>query len=347
MPSPEIEYRLPWHEIHEEYRTWPLSEKVPLYVSMRGEWEKLHQVGGGKGIKIGVGDTGVDTIHRQSGGDLENVVKVFDVGYGTSDRHGHGTFTTSQIGARSQGQGMIGMAPDVELYHAKVLSDGGSGSDIAISKGIDALANAGCNIISLSLGGSYSDRIESACRSAREAGILVIASMGNSGTRGDGHPGNSVHTVGSVAIDFNYMLASFSSRSRMAIAANFGVRVTGLLPGGKSGSMSGTSMSCPNEAGVWANVQSAELKKFGEIRTKTLDDVLSLVKDSKHMRDLGPNGHDVGYGYGYVEIWKVLETVLADEPQPPPPPTDDPFDGALVHFENAVGLYGPYRLAKK
>ena len=244
------DYRLPWHEIHEEYTVWPLAESVPRYVEMRGDWKQLHEwTGGGVGIKVGVGDTGVDIAHRRAGGDLANVVDIFDVGYGTADRQGHGTFTTSQIGARSNGDGMVGMAPNVEIYHAKVLGDGGSGSSRAIAKGIDRMAEAGCSIISLSLGGGYSDDIERACREARQAGILVIASMGNSGNRGSGHPGNSEHTLGSTAIDYDFNLASFSSRSTMATACNFGVQVYGALPNGRYGRMSGTSMSCPNEAG--------------------------------------------------------------------------------------------------
>lgn len=351
--SKEIEYRLPWHEIHEEFDVWPFAaERVPEYVKLRGEWEKLHELtGGGKGIKVGVGDTGVDTVHRRSGGDLENVTKVHDVGYGTNDSHGHGTFVSSQVGAKSQGSGMVGMAPNVEIEHSKVLSDGGSGSSRAIARGIDKLVESGCSIVSLSLGGGYSDDIERSCKRARESGVLVIASMGNSGNRGDGHPGNSSNTIGSVAIDYNWNLASFSSRSNMATAANFGVRVHGALPNGRYGSMSGTSMSCPNEAGLWALVQSAELKKYGEIRTKTLDDVLSLVKKPSLMRDLGPDGHDRGYGYGYIEIWKVLDYVLADDPDNPDPtdptPVTDPYDGATAHFEKEGALYGPYRLTKE
>lgn len=343
----EIECRLPWHEIHEQYDSWPLAENVPEYVRVRGDWEQLHEMtGGGEGIKVGIGDTGVDRGHRRSGGDLSNVVEIFDVGYGTNDTHGHGTFTTSQICARSQGSGMVGMAPNVTAYHAKVLSDGGSGSSLRIARGVDNLVEAGCSIVSLSLGGGYSDDIEKSCREARVAGVIVIASMGNSGERGDGHPGNSENTVGSVAIDYNFNLARFSSRSTMATAANFGVQVYGAMPNGRYSRMSGTSMSAPNEAGGIALIQSAELKKFGQIRTRTLDDYMSLVRNASLMRDLGPDGHDRGYGYGFLELRRAIEFVLQDDTPPPPPPAGDPYDNAVVHFENDQGLYGPYRLTK-
>jgi len=344
------EYRLPWHEIHEVFDRWPLAETVPRYVQMRGEWEELHSTyGAGEGIKVGIGDTGVDRTHMESGGDLAGTT-VFDVGYGKYDAHSHGTFTTSQVGARGQGSGMIGMAPKATLFHAKVLSDGGSGSSDKIARGIDELVDAGCTIVSLSLGGGYSDSIERACKRATDAGVIVIASLGNSGERGDGHPGNSEWTVGSAAIDYEFMLASFSSRSNRAECSDFGVQVYGAVTGGRYGRMSGTSMSCPNTAGCVTLIQGAELKKYGEIRTNSLEKIKAIIRTPELMRDLGPNGHDRGYGYGYMELRKILDHVLkdgGDPPLPPTPPGEDPFNGKTVHIQNSSGLWGPYELTLK
>ena len=335
--QPEGRHGLPFYEIHEVFEHWPLAEHVPKYVSMRGEWERLHrETGAGEGVKVGVGDTGVDDTHMQPGGDLEGVVR-HDVGYGKSDTHSHGTFCTGQIGANGQGSGMIGLAPKAEMHHAKVMTNG-SGSSTVIAKGIDRLAEVGCNIISLSLGGGYSQRIEDACKAATKAGVIIFASLGNSGERGAGHPGTSIYTIGSAAIDFNYRLANFSSRSKLAVTANFGVQVYGPVLRGRHGRMSGTSMSCPNDAGITALIQSAELKKYGHVRTKTFDDLMELVTNKDLMRDLGPNGHDRGYGYGYMEIWKILDFVLKDEGDKPPPAGENPFAGDVeMDFQSPDG----------
>lgn len=306
------------------YDSLPMSETTDKFNTLRN-YKVLHETtGGGKGIKIGVGDTGVDRVHLN--GDLKGcIAKDFtNSRNGFYDVHSHGTHTTGHIGARGDGQGFIGLAPNAGLYHAKVLGDSGSGSTRGIANGIRWMAEEGCKIINLSLGGGYSADIEAACRDALSAGVLVFASMGNSGMRGGGHPGTSRYTFGITALDYNKRVASFSSRDDAAKYAGYGVQVLSLVTNGRLGRMSGTSMSCPDQCGVAGNILSYMLK-LGLPLPKTMEEYEAIVRVG--IEDLGTPGKDREYGLGFIDIWKVINHLKEQAPNPEPPidpPPEEP-----------------------
>jgi subtilisin family serine protease len=114
------------------------------------------------------------------------------------DQNGHGTHVTSTILGYSLGQTPInGVAPNVTIIPVKVLNQNGSGWSSVISMGITYIANLKKGpladypvVINMSLGGSALDPIEKeAIDYAIEAGVIIVASAGNNGTRGMGYPG--------------------------------------------------------------------------------------------------------------------------------------------------------------
>lgn len=251
------------------------------------------------------------------------------------------THVTCHIGAKADGQGIEGIASDCGMYHAKVLGDNGSGSSIGIAQGIDWMVAQGCKIINLSLGGGFSQQIENACKRASEAGVLVFAALGNDGTRGDGHPGNSKYTIGIAAVDYNKRLANFSSRSSQAIFAGYGVQVLSCITNGRYGRLSGTSMATPDQAGLAALICSY-CEKLGK-PIKDNKDYFDRVKP--FAEDLGTDGWDRGYGYGFIDIWKFIEAnpLPSDPVQPEPPidPLDPPIECEdLGEFLGTVKLDG-------
>jgi subtilisin len=297
----------------------PLSETADEFLTQRGDWNLLKTLtGDGLGIKVGVGDTGVDKTHLD--GDLKGVKNAKDFTgsrYDFYDRHSHGSHCTGHIGARRDGQGMVGLASSCDMVHAKVLGDNGSGSSTGIARGIRWMIDEKCHIISLSLGGGFSQEIENACRDAAEAGVFVLAAMGNNGTRGDGHPGNSRYTFGVVAVDYQKRLAAFSSRSKMAKYSGYGVNVMSCGLNGKYVRMSGTSMATPDQAGLLALYLSWR-KKYSLPLPKTMEELEALL--SPGVEDLGSPGWDIGYGLGFINIWKLIETTPTPGPGPGPSP---------------------------
>jgi subtilisin family serine protease len=318
--------------VHEEMDELEPGEKVRKFLSLRGDPDKVLQMGNfGRGIKIGVADTGVDATHRR--GCLRNVKKIKDFTRsrsGVNDVQGHGSHVTGHIGATNTGEGMVGLCPEAELYHAKVLGDNGSGSSVGIAAGIDWLVEQGCHIINLSLGGSRSSVIEDAVKRATNAGVLVFAAIGNSGTRGHGHPGNSSYTIAVAALDYLKRVARFSSRFDNIHVSGYGVDVISLAPRGRYATSSGTSMACPDQAGVAGLILAQELKLFGEIKTKSMTQYLTKVKP--FMEDLGRDGQDREYGLGFIDFLKLAEAVsdsVGDEPKPDPE-FKDPISASLT-----------------
>ena len=114
-------------------------------------------------------------------------------GGGFSDNNGHGTHVSGIIGAKADGQGVVGVAPGTPLYAVKVFSALGSGSLSNVICGLDWVAqNAAAKnikVVNMSLGGDGTD--DGACGTKDQdpfhaavckvvkAGVTVVAAAGN------------------------------------------------------------------------------------------------------------------------------------------------------------------------
>jgi subtilisin family serine protease len=115
------------------------------------------------------------------------------------DQDSHGTHVTSTIiGYKfTEGRRVAGVAPDTSVIPVKVLGQNGSGWSSVIAHGImhvaklkeGPLASKGV-VINMSLGGPVLDGVEQAAIDyAIDAGVVIVASAGNSGEVGMGYPG--------------------------------------------------------------------------------------------------------------------------------------------------------------
>jgi subtilisin family serine protease len=184
---------------------------------------KLHAQGiYGKGVKIGVVDTGIYYEHKGLGGGFGSGFKVAG-GYdfvGSEpwpssgekkpdedpiDRTGHGTHVAGIIAGAIDG--WTGVAPEATLYAYKVFSDAGGSTDHAtlVEAFLAAYAD-GVDIITASIGGAngYSDNSWAVVASRLvQEGVVVTISAGNSGAEGpfygsSGSSGKEVIAVASV-----------------------------------------------------------------------------------------------------------------------------------------------------
>ncbi len=114
------------------------------------------------------------------------------------DQDSHGTHVTSTIlGFNQPTRSINGVAPDAKVIPVKVLNQSGSGWSSVIAAGIVYVANLKRGplsnspvVINMSLGGPSLDVIEKeSIDYAIASGVIVVASAGNSGTRGMGYPG--------------------------------------------------------------------------------------------------------------------------------------------------------------
>ncbi|MFF7096791.1 S8 family serine peptidase [Streptomyces rubradiris] len=170
----------------------------------------------GKGVKVAVLDTGVDTRHA----DLKDQVigsKNFTSAADATDRFGHGTHVASIVagtGAKSGGK-YKGVAPDAKLLNGKVLDDSGFGDDSGILAGMEWAAGQGADVINLSLGGYDTPGIDpleaEVNKLSAEKGVLFAIAAGNDGPQSVGSPGSADAALTVGAVDDKDRLADFSS----------------------------------------------------------------------------------------------------------------------------------------
>ncbi|WP_371674059.1 S8 family peptidase [Streptomyces sp. NBC_00289] len=228
----------------------------------------------GKGVKVAVLDTGVDTTHP----DLASVVtesKDFSGTGDTDDRKGHGTHVAATVagsGARSGGL-YRGVAPGAQILNAKVLDDSGEGTDSAVIAGLEWAASRGAKVANLSLGQADTpgnDPVEAAVNAlSKTTGMLTVAAAGNDGP-GPGtlsSPGTAESALAVGAVDGDDRIADFSSTGPTAdsalkpdltapgvdiVSAKAAHGVLGDPAADGYVSMSGTSMATPHVAGAAA-----------------------------------------------------------------------------------------------
>ena len=226
------------------------------------------------------------------------------------DQNSHGTHVTSTIlGYSFFGTSINGVAPMATVIPVKVLNQNGSGWSSVIARGILYVAHlkegplsGSPVVINMSLGGRTLDAMEKAAIDyAVSAGVIIVASAGNNGTRGMGYPG-AYEPVISVAMSGwigewigggswwyarnvadptnadDYYIDSYSSRERpgqdLDVAAP-GTWVVGPYQV-NSGQLSyyylgGTSMASPHVAGIVALMA----QKYPALTASQAEDILT------------------------------------------------------------------------
>jgi len=252
----------------------------------------------GEGIKVAVLDTGIDYLHPDLNANYAGGWDFVNDDGDPMDDYGHGTHCAGIVAAEDNGIGVVGVAPEAELYALKVMNASGHGNWSDIIAALEWCVDNGIQVTSNSYGGpSYSAIVEQAFDNAYAAGVLSIAAAGN---RGQGMPDTIVYPAkyGSViavsATDSTDRLASFSSIGPAVELAAPGVAILSTVLGGGYATKQGTSMACPHVAGSAALVIFA----MSHLPSPTIRQRLT---DSAE--DLGSKGRDTWFGYGLVNAF--------------------------------------------
>jgi len=218
-------------------------------------------------LAVAVIDTGVDLDHP----DLNVVASVDIVGESGGedvdgdDLNGHGTHVAGTIGAIADADGVVGVAPGVEIHAVRVLDENGSGTFGDIISGLEyVLANPEIRVVNMSLGGAGSPNGTSPLKDAIEAvvdsGVVVVIAAGNEtmDTKRFVPAGYDLGIVVSAydADGDDNGFAWFSNYGDAVDVAAPGVNIASTYMDGDYAALSGTSMAAPHVAGAAASYLS-------------------------------------------------------------------------------------------
>jgi len=231
------------------YTVGPMSTVSPdlaTAIKMTGAdvaQNELHLTG--KGVKVAVMDTGIDLDHKDLGGDgvaggdhlNSRVVSQWDfVGDAynadpesatynpvpnpdpvADDCNGHGTHVAGIIGANqaSGADGALGVAPGVTFGAYRVFGCDGSVTDDVMIAAMERIEADGADVLNMSIGDAFNNWAGSPTAAAADAlvdaGIVVVASIGNSGAQGiysAGAPGVGKNVIGVASYDNTHIQLS-------------------------------------------------------------------------------------------------------------------------------------------
>ncbi|HZT80947.1 MAG TPA: S8 family peptidase, partial [Gemmataceae bacterium] len=165
------------------------------------------------------------------------------------DDNSHGTHTAGTIAAvGNNSTGVAGVEWTAQLMPLKFLDSTGTGSDAAAAAALNYAVKHGARVTNNSWGGGYSSTFENAVKDANNAGVLVVAAAGNSGTNSDVTPTYpadlpEANVISVAALDSSGNLASFSNYGATTVDLGApGVSVYSTVPNNGYAYFSGTSM---------------------------------------------------------------------------------------------------------
>ncbi|SHI07082.1 S8 family serine peptidase [Clostridium grantii] len=190
-------------EEQEEVIPWGIK-----YVGAPEMWEITR----GEGIKVAVIDTGIDVNHPDLGDNIKGGINTIINDNTYNDNNGHGTHVAGIIGATDNDIGVVGVAPEVDLYSVKALDSYGDGYVSDIIYGINWCIINDIDIINMSFGINENlIALHDVVKLASENGIIMIASSGNNYGGYSQYPAVFEEVVAVGAIDYSGNILGFSA----------------------------------------------------------------------------------------------------------------------------------------
>ncbi len=144
----------------------------------------------GRAVRVGVIDTGIDRNHPDLAARYKGGYDFVNFDDDPQDDNGHGTHVAGTIAAIDNDLGVVGVAPEADLYALKALNQNGSGSVQTLVSAVEWAIDNDLDILSMSLGSAFSSALElEVFARAEAAGIICVAASGNAGDRYAGLPG--------------------------------------------------------------------------------------------------------------------------------------------------------------
>ncbi|MFE2230583.1 type VII secretion-associated serine protease mycosin [Streptomyces kronopolitis] len=289
--------------------------------------------GKGKGIRVGVIDTGIDADNPQIKDAIGSGGITLVKGKPTDDKVGHGTKVAGIIAARPvKGSGFYGIAPEATVVPFQQTSQEKPGTADSLATAIKKAVDEHMDIINISQGTSANPRLlptlENAVKYANAHKVLIVASAGNGGADGgeknmypaaysDDYP----NVLAVAASDRNNERAPFSQSGPFVQIAAPGVDMVSTVPDGGNCVDQGTSFAAPYVAGAAALLKA----KHPSWTPQQL--IWHLEKTAERTR---PNRDDF-IGWGVVDPVAALNDNTTPTGEPKPDKPSNVADGSNIH----------------
>ncbi|WP_320065830.1 type VII secretion-associated serine protease mycosin [Micromonospora sp. RTGN7] len=311
--------------------------------------DKAHRVSQGSGVLVAVPDTGVDA-HSDLRRNLRSGKDIISGGSGDGrrDRDSHGTSMAGLIAAHGQGGaiGALGIAPRASILPIFASPSNGEGDPDALAQAIDYAVAQGVGVISISSGGSSSNRLIQAVKRAVTSNIVVVAAAGNRPEDVEvTYPASEDGVIAVSGIDQMGRHATISTTGPEIDVAAPAVDIYSTSYDGKYSKGTGTSGATAIVAGAAALIRS----KYPHLPASEVVHRLTATAVDK-----GPPGRDDEYGYGVIDLVAALtadvpplgfEPPAADAPAEPGPtttvvaePAEEGDGGATARGLGALGV---------
>lgn len=211
-------------------------------------WDK--QRGGRASVKVAVIDDAVQTNHPELEGIClpgRDVAQNIDSPEPPSEAFSHGTHVAGIIGAKTNnGIGIASLAHGVSIIPVKITLNGQPGAPSAGYEGIAWAVSKGADIINISWGSeSVSFTAQSVVTNALNAGVIVIAAAGNSGTPAVNYPAGYTGVISVASTTSTDAKAGSSNYGGWIDIAAPGDKIRSIIPFNNYGFKSGTSFAAP------------------------------------------------------------------------------------------------------
>lgn len=262
-----------------------------------GEARKLAQ---GRGVRVGIIDSGVDMEHPEIRGSVVGYLDAID---GLATPHAHGTSMATAIVAHGELQGI---APAARLIVARAFGGpqavSANGKSFQILTALEWVVEQRAKVINLSFAGPQDRLLSKALAGAKERGAITVAAAGNGGARSAPlYPGADPSVIAVTATDADDKVFTDANRGSYVAVAAPGVDVLTAEPGGRYAFTSGTSIAAAHVTALVALL----LEKQPELDSDSARRVLA-----ESAVDLGSRGRDPVYGAGRIDPPTALARVL-------------------------------------
>jgi len=264
---------------------------------------------GSPAVRVAVLDSGIGMNHPEFAGRILPGFDFWNNDDNPQDDHGHGTMVSSLLAANADNAfGVAGVDHQCLLIPVKVLNQFNGGSTFALAQGLVFAADAGADVISMSLiNYPSSPSLREALQYARDAGCVLVACGGNGGI-GDADqtfPGRSplvIEVGATTAFDERAWFSGTGERLDVVAPGDLVPAMT-YSPAEQLVLFSGCSAATPVVSGIVALLLSVD-------PTLTHDEVQALLQDNADDQ-VGPAefdlpGRDDHYGYGRVNAFRSL-----------------------------------------